>query len=253
MTSALNVALDDGILALTLNRPKRLNALNPELIGELAGALRRAEDSDVRVVTLAGSGSSFCSGADVDEVLGLTDAAAAERFLRGLASVLGGISELDKPVVAGFQGHAAGGGAELALEADLRVAGSDACLWFPDVRMGSTPASLWRLTRIVGDTVAAEMAMLGRRLSAGELQRLGAVVEVVEPSAVGSATRELAARLRDGAAQLPLACAKRSLRSAASATRREDLEANVDLMLTCFSGVHQARAVAEFSPRETQR
>ena len=253
MTSTLRVTFDDGILALTLNRPRRLNALNSELVGGLARELRRAEEADVRVVTLTGSGSSFCAGADVEEVLGLTDEVAAERFLRQLASVLGWISELDKPVVVGFQGHAAGGGAELALEADLRVAGSDACLWFPDVGMGSTPASLWRLTRIVGDAVAAEMVMLGRRLDAGELQRLGAVAEVVEPSAVATATAELASRLRDGAAPLPLGCAKRSLRSAASATRQADLEANVGLMLACFSGADQARAVAEFSSRGTER
>jgi len=246
MTSTLRAEVDDGILALVLDRPSRLNALDAELVGALCRELRRAEEDDVRVVTLTGNGSSFCSGADVEEVLGLTDEAAASSFLSDLASVLRQISELDKPVVAGFHGHAAGGGAELVLEADIRVAGADACLWFPDVGIGSTPASVWKLTRIVGAAVAAEMAMLGRRLSADELIGMGAVSAVVEPSAVASATAELAARLRDGAGRLPLACAKQSLRLAASATRRVDLEANVELMLTCFSGVDQPRAVAEF-------
>lgn len=245
--STLEVELDAGVLALRLNRPERLNALNADLIAALRDELRRAEDESVRVVTMTGNGSSFCSGADVREVLSSTDRGEAEDFLRGLASVLELISGLGKPVVAGFQGHAAGGGAELALEADLRVAAEDAVLWFPDVGVGSTPASLWRLVRMAGQSVAAEMAMLGRSLGAGELLRFGVVTRVVPRGEVPVAVADLAARLRDGAGAVPLRYAKRSLRVAAELDRRADLEANIELMLDCFSGADQRRAVQQFA------
>lgn len=247
--SCLEVELDRGVLALRLNRPERLNALNHELIGALEAELRAADDEAVRVVTLTGAGPSFCSGGDVEEVLALTQEDEAARFLRGLASVLGRIADLGKPVVAGVQGHAAGGGAELALEADLRVAASDARLWFPDVGIGSTPASVWRLTRMVGQAKATEMVMLGSALGARELRFAGVVTRVVEPDRLEAAVAELAARIRDVAGADPLRYAKRSLRLAAEADRATDLEQNVELMLACFSGEEQRQAAAEFAGR----
>lgn len=251
--TVLETELESGILALRLNRPQRLNALNQELVEALARSLARAAANDVRVVTLTGEGSSFCTGADVDEVLALTDERAAGRFLRELASVLGAIADLEKPVIAGFQGHAAGGGAELALEADLRVAADDAVLWFPDVGIGSTPASMWRLVRMVGHAVASEMALLGRSLDAAQMKRFGVVGQVLPAASLEGAVADLAARLRDGAGAIPLRYAKRSLRVAAEAPRDQDLAENVELMLACFSGDEQQRAVADFTGRGAER
>jgi enoyl-CoA hydratase/carnithine racemase len=239
-------SLEDGVLTLGLNRPEKLNALTPEMTAELDRALADAADASVRVVTITGRGASFCSGADVEQSLGLGDPATARGFLERLASVIDRIGRLEKPVVVGFQGHAAGGGAEIALEADLRIAAAGARLWFPDVGVGSTPVSLWRLVRIVGEARAAEMALLGEHLEAEELARLGVVSDVVDSSALPAAVAALAARVRDHGGPAPLAHAKRALRIAAESDRHGDLERNVEAMLACFFGEEQVGAVSGF-------
>jgi enoyl-CoA hydratase/carnithine racemase len=251
--SLIERSLEAGVLSLALNRPKKLNALSPAMVDELDQALGEAEAAEVRVVAITGRGTSFCSGADVSESLALSDRAAARRFLERLGSVLDRISRLEKPVVAGFQGHAAGGGAEIVLEADLRIAASDAQLWLPDVGIGSTPVSLWRLERMVGYSRAAEMALLGTRLEAEELERLGVVGEVVPPGELANAVAELAARLRDRSGPTPLRHAKRSLQIAAEADRRSDIERNLEAMLACYYGEDQAQAVSRFAQADAGR
>lgn len=239
----LRESLDDGVLTLTLARPRRLNALSPALVDELGAALERARRPAVRVVAILGDGSSFCSGADVDESLGLPDLRAAEEFLSALASVLRAIHVLPKPVIAGVQGHAAGGGAEIALEADLRIAADDAQLWFPDVGIGSTPASTWQLVRAVGKSRATRMVMLRERLGATEMAELGLVHEVVAPEELPGAVAALARRLCDEAGPLSLGFAKQGIDLATTVDRETDLRHNVAAMLACHLSDEQRAAV----------
>lgn len=236
-------SVDDGVLTLTLARPEKLNALTTAMVEDLGDALRRARRPDIRAVAILGEGSSFCAGADVDESLGLVEMDAAERFLNGLAEVLRGIHTLPKPVIAGVQGHAAGGGAEIALEADLRIAAADAQLWFPDVGVGSTPASAWQLVRIVGKSRASAMAMLRERLDAERMAELGLAHAVVSPAELPGAVAALAGRLRDEAGALSLQFAKQGLNLAASADRETDLRQNVAAMLACQFSEDQRAAV----------
>lgn len=243
-------ALDDGVLTLTLSRPEKLNALTEAGLGELLAALEEAvRDDRTRVVVLRGEGRSFCAGADVDEVMGHSDLGAAYAFLSRLAGALRAISLLPKPVVAAVQGHAAGGGAELALEADLRVAADDAQLWFPDVGIGSTPASLARLYQCVGRAKATEIAMLGSRLAADDMLRAGLVTEVVAVAELDDAALRLGRRL----AQLgptSLRFAKDAVRLAEEASREVDLAANIAAMLACWQGAEQREAAARFRARD---
>jgi 2-(1,2-epoxy-1,2-dihydrophenyl)acetyl-CoA isomerase len=245
--------LSDGILALRLARPERLNAISPEFAGELDRALARAEDDDVAVLTLTGAGRSFCAGADVEEAVGLTDLESANAFLESFARLLRRISNLPKPVVVGMHGPVVGGGAELALEADLRVAASDTEVWFPDVALGSTPASLWRLVRMVGISVATEMAMLERRLDADEMHRLGIVHEVVEPELLPGAVTAMAERVRDRAGTLAMGLAKRGIALAAEADRETDLRGNLTAMLASHANPEQHEAVSRFAARRKGR
>jgi enoyl-CoA hydratase/carnithine racemase len=239
----LRESLDDGVLTLTLARPRRLNALNPALVRDLGEALERARRPEVRVVAILGEGTSFSSGADVDESLGLPDLAAAQDFLNALASVLRTIHLLPKPVIAGLRGHAAGGGAEIALEADLRIAATDAQLWFPDVGIGSTPASTWQLVQMVGKSRATRMVMLRERLGATEMAELGLVVEVVAPDELPGAVSALATRLCEEASPLSLGFAKQGIDLAVTADRESDLRHNVAAMLACHLSDDQRAAV----------
>jgi enoyl-CoA hydratase len=241
--------VDAGILTVTLSRPAKLNALTPLTVEQLGLAFEAATAPEVRVVVLAGEGRSFCAGADVVQSLGLRDRDAAGAFLRGLAGVLARISSLPKPVVAAVQGHAVGGGAELALEADLLVAADDAVLGFPDVALGSTPASLWQLVRKAGHARAVDMAMLGTELDAAEMQTLGIATRVVAPEELLESALDVARTLRDRAGARSLRYAKEAVAHAETATRSADLAANVSAMLDCHFSDEQRGYVAGFSAR----
>ncbi|HET6998908.1 MAG TPA: enoyl-CoA hydratase/isomerase family protein [Solirubrobacterales bacterium] len=238
--------LEEGVLALTLNRPEKLNALSPALVAELLAELSSAEDDEVRVVVLLGAGRSFCAGADVAESLGLEDLDAAARFLAALADVFRRVSALPKPVIAALQGHAVGGGAELALEADLRIAAEDARLSFPDVALGSTPATLYQLVRLAGRSRALEMALLGTEMGAGEMERLGLVHRVVAADALEEEALALARRLRDRASARSLRFAKEAGMHAEQSSREADLRANVAAMLACHLSEEQRAFVRDF-------
>jgi enoyl-CoA hydratase/carnithine racemase len=238
-------SLAGGVLTLTLSRPEKLNAISPALAAALQEGLVRAAADDVRVVVLAGAGRSFCAGADVELALG-ADRADAEAFLVTLADILRRIHALPKPVLAAVQGDAVGGGAELALEADLRVLAADARLCFPDVGIGSTPASLYQLVRHLGRSRAMRMALLGEPLGAPEMAELGLAVAVVEPQRLADAAVALAERLRDGAAARSLAFAKQAVTRAAEAGREADLRANLGAMLACHEEPRQRAYVAGF-------
>ena len=250
-TSFVRSTLDDGVVTLTLARPEKLNALTRAGLEELLAALAEAaHDPAARVVVLRGEGRSFCAGADVSEVMGDEDTRAATAFLTRLADALRAVSLVPKPVVAALQGHAAGGGAELALEADLRIAAEDAQLWFPDVGIGSTPATLYTLYRCVGRAKATEMAMLGTRLGAEEMLRLGLVTEVVREGELGDAALRLARRLAD-LSPTSLRLAKQAVRLADEASREVDLAANITSMLACWETPEQQEAAARFRQRRS--
>lgn len=239
--------LEAGVMTLTLARPEKLNALSPALVEQLdQGLAEVAGDDAVRVLVLRGAGRSFCAGADVVESLGPADLDRARRFLEGLAGVLRRISTLPLPVIAAVQGAAVGGGAELALEADLRVVADDARISFPDVALGSTPATLYPLLRLVGRARATEMALLGTEVGAEEMLRLGIAHRVVDPSELEGAAQTLAERLRDRAGARSLRLAKEAVRHAEGSSREADLRANVEAMLACHLSPEQRAFVRGF-------
>jgi enoyl-CoA hydratase/carnithine racemase len=247
---AVQSSLDDEVLTISLARPAKLNAITPAMVDELAAALDAAAAPEVRVVVLRGEGRSFCAGADVHQSLGLETVDDAETFMSGLAAVLRRISSLPKPVVAAVQGHAVGGGAELALESDLRVVADDARLGFPDVALGSTPASLYQLVRMVGRSRAMDMALRGTELDASEMERLGVACAVVPADRLRDAALQVARDLRDRAGARSLRYAKEAVANAAEASRDADLATNVAAMLVCHTSVEQRAYVAGFGTRD---
>jgi len=168
-------------LILTLDRPERMNALSRELIERLGAAAREAAtDPAVRAIVITGAGDkAFCAGADLKERQGLTRDQVRE-VVRLYRTEFGAIDHCPKPVVAAINGVALGGGLELALMADLRVASPRAMLGLPETSLGIIPGAggTQKLPRVVGEAHAKEMILLGRRLTAMQALDWGLVNRV---------------------------------------------------------------------------
>jgi enoyl-CoA hydratase len=183
-----------GVRRLRLNRPAVLNALNLALRHALAAAFTAAdEDDDVHVVLLTGSERAFCAGADLNEY---RDATPREIVARRMGPLWDAIARCRKPVIAAVRGHALGGGCELAMHADLIIAGESARFGQPEVLVGLMPGggATQRLPRALGKFAAMRMLLTGEPLSAREALALGLASEVVaddetEPRALAVATQ----------------------------------------------------------------
>ncbi|MEM2515533.1 MAG: enoyl-CoA hydratase-related protein, partial [Candidatus Caldarchaeum sp.] len=191
---------------ITLNRPHRLNTITPKMIEELTDALLKAwHDNETRVVVLKGAGGrAFSAGADITAFTEIKTKADAERFLRDFQEVTNIIEAMPKPVVAGIDGYALGGGCELIQACDFRIASTRSELGQPEVNLGLIPGAggTQRLPRLVGIAKALEIEMLGDRIKAEEAWRIGLVNKVVPPERFEEELRSFAERL---ASQAPLA------------------------------------------------
>ena len=184
----------DRILTVTVNRPDKLNALNPEVMDALAAAFESARrDEAVGGVILTGAGEkAFIAGADITIFKMLTPFSARSFARRGQA-LMDAIETLGKPVIAAVNGFALGGGCEVALACTLRVASKTARLGQPEVNLGIIPGygGSQRLPRLVGKGRALEMLLTGDMVSADEAWRIGLVNWVVEPAELLPASREI--------------------------------------------------------------
>jgi enoyl-CoA hydratase/3-hydroxyacyl-CoA dehydrogenase len=192
---------EESILWIILNRPHRLNAFNDILMEELSDALDTAEkDPSVKCVVITGEGDrAFSAGADVTMFPKATPVK-AEEFSRAGQNVFGKIEEMSKPVIAAINGFALGGGLELALACDFRVAAEHAELGSPEINLGLIPGwgGTQRLVRIIGLAKAKELVMLGNRLKAEEALKSGLVNKVVHYEKLKDEVRELAKKISEG-------------------------------------------------------
>ncbi len=200
MASTVLSATRDGVRALTLNRPDKLNALSRELVLELTGALRAAdEDPSVRVVLVKGAGKAWCAGGDLDELLALARGAAGARraYLREFKAMVDTVRAISKPVVSVVQGACVGGGNELNVACDLALASEKARFGQAGPRVGSVPAfgipQDFHLT--VGEKKAKEVVFLCRLYPAAEAKAMGWINEVVAPDQLDRVADEWAAEL----------------------------------------------------------
>ncbi|AOW91355.1 enoyl-CoA hydratase [Streptomyces olivaceus] len=187
-----------AVRVLTLHRPDKLNALNTALTRALSDALTAAErDAGVRAVVLTGAGRAFCAGADLSEFSELTpdqpDAVLERAALT--ARLQTQMQDMGTPVVSAVRGAAVGGGAGLAIGADMAVAGTDLKFGYPELRHSIVPALVMTgLQRHLGRKLAFELVSTGRLLSAAEAAEHGLVNRVVEPDEVEGAALEIAER-----------------------------------------------------------
>jgi enoyl-CoA hydratase len=190
-----------GVAVLRLNRPGVLNALNLELRAALAQAFERLEaDAQTHVLILAGGEKAFCAGADLQEYL---DAQPLEIVQRRMDRLWGAIARCRKPVIAAVRGHALGGGCELAMHADLIVAGEGARFGQPEVLIGLMPGggATQRLTRAVGKFQAMRLLLTGKPILAAEALAMGIASEVVADGEVEVRAIALACDLAGGPQQ----------------------------------------------------
>lgn len=209
--------LNGATAVLTINRPKTLNALDLPTLDALEAAVRRADgDPAVQVVVITGAGRAFVAGGDIADLESRQGLAHYLEFGERIHEVFRMIEELDKPTIAAINGWALGGGTELLLCTDLRIAAQSAMLGLPEITLGLFPGAggSQRLMRQVSPCKARELMFLGERISAAEAERLGLVNQVVEDGEVLSAALAMAEKL---AAKSPmiLKLLKRTLRDGA--------------------------------------
>jgi enoyl-CoA hydratase len=176
--------VEEGIATITFNRPKALNALNVDLLKELAAALDAiAADEDIRVLMLTGAGQkAFVAGADITE-LATFNPLQAKMFARRGQGTIGKLQALDIPVIAAVNGYALGGGSELALACDFIYASENAMFGLPEISLGIIPGfgGTQRLPRLVGLNKAKEMIFTGKMVPAAEAAEIGLVNKVCAP------------------------------------------------------------------------
>lgn len=227
----LNTSVDGAVHRIALNRPRKLNALSGQLLGELREALQAAADDDgCRCVLLTGEGRGFSSGAD------LTDAAVnmkpGEPFDFGAAlddtyhPVVRLIRGMDKPVIAAVNGTAAGAGCNIALAADIVIAARSAKFIQAFVRIGLVPdaSGSWTIPRLIGRARATQWMMSGEAIDADTAERWGLISEVLDDEKFADVAMERAARV---AAQPTLALA--AIKRLMDASLDNDLEAQLKL------------------------
>lgn len=196
---------DAAVATITLDRPDRLNALTFDVYAELRDlfATLAARDS-VHAIVITGAGRGFCSGGDVEEIIGellKRDMPQLVEFTRMTGALIRNIRAVPKPVIAAINGVAAGAGAVIAIAADFRIAVPHATLAFLFTKVGLAGADMgaaYLLPRIVGLARATELLFLGDRISADDALRIGLVNSVVPAEALMENARELAARLGQG-------------------------------------------------------
>ena len=175
---------NEGVATITLNRPEALNAFSKEVVEEILHALEDVKtDEAVRVVVLTGAGEkAFSAGADIKAMVGMTALKARELSFMG-EKLCVGLENLEKPVIAAINGYALGGGLEVAMSCDLRIASENAKMGQTEINIGLIPGwgGTQRLTRLVGMTKAKELVFTGRIIDAKTAEQIG-IVNMVVPA-----------------------------------------------------------------------
>ncbi len=254
----IQIAEDDGIVTITLNRPEKLNALAGRMRRDLADALEEAGGRmDVRVIVLRGAGSAFCAGGDVAtmaELMGRGDVDEFARLLGAGRRVVTAIRQMTKPVMAAISGVASGAGFNLALACDLRIAAASATFSQSFVRVGLHPdwGGTYFLPRIVPPNIACEMFFLGDAIDAARAHALGLVNRVVPDEQLEAETGKLAARLR-AAPPESIAAAKHAVYMSSHAELEEMLQYETEAQLRCFQTPDAHEGVRAFLEKRRPR
>lgn len=254
----IRVEVDGRIGTITLNRPDRLNSFADQMRQEIATAVTELADSDdVRVMVITGAGRGFCTGADVNylkEILDAGDEAALRELVEAGRTAVTAVREAPQPVIAALNGPAAGGGANLALACDLRIASDRASIGQTFNRVGLHPdwGGTYFLPRLVGPAVAAELFFTGDMITAEEAYRLGIFNRVVPHERLAAETRSLAGKLAAKPA-LSLRLAKRAIHRSLDASMDEMHDYELDAQLRCARSADAREGITAFLEKREPR
>lgn len=243
---------------LVLNRPEKLNSFFGTMRDEIADGLEElGADENVRVVVVTGRGRAFCAGADVTYMSGLLEAGdyeEANALVEAGRRVIQAVTGMPKPVIAALNGPAAGGGANLALCCDLRIASERASIGQTFNRIGLHPdwGGTWIVPRLVGPARAAELFMMAEMIPAERALELGLVNRVVVPEALDDTVADWADRLAAKPA-LPLALSKQAIHRTWNATLDEMLAFEAEAQDRCFRSDDAREGIRAFTEKRTPR
>lgn len=238
---------EGGVRLVTIDRPEKLNALNAAVRDALVEAIDAAEaDADARVIVFAGAGEkAFVAGADINEFAGRSPV--DQRRAMRSPTLFDRVWDSPMPTIAMIHGYCLGGGSELALACDLRIAADDAKLGQPEIRLGILPGGggTQRLPRLVGYGKALQLVLSGETVDAVTAYEIGLVDEIVPASELRERTLEIAGTMADKS-PVALALAKRAVRAAYEMPLSAGLEHERDLFALAFSTEDKEEGVRAF-------
>ncbi|MFU8865434.1 MAG: enoyl-CoA hydratase/isomerase family protein [Rhodobacterales bacterium] len=247
MTEPLTLTIKDSIATITYNRPDKLNAMTPEMAALMWAAVQRINASDeVRAVILTGTGKAFCAGSDIAEL----DRYVSPWDFRNRPEYCDALRALIKPSVAAINGYAMGGGLEMALSCDIRIASEKARLAAPEIKLGwiGGGGMTALLAHSIGPSNAAMMVMTGDLVDSTQALQWGLVSEVTAPEALMERAQLIAATI---ASRAPIAAetARRNLQAAYNMPLEQAVAYERDLQAICFATEDAAEGRAAFDEK----
>lgn len=249
--SFVNVDLQGAVAVLTIDRPKALNALNPEVLADLKAAFEGIDQNAVRCVVLTGAGDkSFVAGADIGSMSTMTKAE-GEDFGKLGNDIFLMIEGFPLPVIAAVNGFALGGGCELAMSCDIRICSDNAMFGQPEVGLGITPGfgGTQRLARLVGMGMAKQLLYTARNIDAAEALRIGLVNAVIPQAELLDAALKMAGQIAKNAPIAVRAC-KKAVNEGMQVSIDKAVEIEEKLFGGCFETHDQVEGMACFLSRE---
>ena len=243
MYQSLNYQKEGPVAVIQINRPQKKNSLNTELRHEMESVMREiAADAKQRAVILTGGEEIFCAGADISEIEGTASAESAYQHAREFQILFEQLEALPQPVIAAVSGYALGGGCELALACDFRIASDTARFGLPEIKIGAFPGGggTQRLPRLIGTAKAKEMILLGDPITAEQALAAGLVMKVTPKAKLMEEANAFAARL----ASLPRLALQAS-KMLINRSQEMDLASGLELEARSFGAIAHTHDLAE--------
>ncbi|MBI2364508.1 MAG: enoyl-CoA hydratase [Deltaproteobacteria bacterium] len=243
MYQSLNYQKQGPVSVIQINRPQKKNSLNTELRHEMEEVMREiAADAKQRAVILTGGEEIFCAGADISEIEGAASAEAAYQHAREFQILFEQLEALPQPVIAAVSGYALGGGCELALACDFRIASDTARFGLPEIKIGAFPGGggTQRLPRLIGTAKAKEMILIGDPITAEQALAVGLVMKVTPKARLMEEANAFAGKL----ASLPRLALQAS-KMLINRSQEMDLASGLELEARSFGAIAHTHDLAE--------